>query len=922
MFNALIGQELPPIENYTPNVYNAGNQNWMISQASNKYIYVANNSGLLEFNGANWKLYPFADGSITRSVLAIDNKIYTGSYMEFGYWVNDAYGDLKYTSLIEKFNTPLIVDEQFWNILKFNEWVLFQSLDRIYFYNTDDESFNIIDSKSTRAEIFILGNSIYFQKINEGIFKIENGNSILVSNDPIIQQNTVVGAFLINKNPFFVTENGRFYYLNENGLTRWLIKANEELSLKNVYSCLQLKDGGFVLGTISNGIFHIDKEGKIISIINKDNGLNNNTVLSIFEDVENNLWLGLDNGISVLNLKSPFIVYNDLKGILGTVYTSKAFKNILYVGTNQGLFYKKLNTNNDFKLIMGTEGQVWCLKEIEDILFCGHNNGTYIINQNTAKQIADFPGTWDIKKIEKDKNLLLQGNYDGLSILQKVDNRWQFRNNIEGFEVSSRFFEFINNNQVLVNHDVKGIFTLDLDEDYNKILNQENEASHGQGSSLVTYNNAIIHSSNFSQEILKYDRENHMFTKDSVLTNNFYGENNNILGTLISDDDKLWGFSDRNIINISPGKFSEKPQELNIPVSTSFRRKIGVLGFENLAYLEGEMYLIGISNGYMILNLDKLKPKEYAIKINSINIEFTNSAPKKVLLTNSSEFKPKENNIDFSFSVPEFDKFTDVEYQYQLIGIYDEWSLWFSEPHVSFNNLSFGDYTFNVKARVGNKVTNNVASYSFKIERPLLLSNVFIFLYVLMGIFISFLWHNIYKRYYIKQREKLLESTAKELELKKLENQQQLMRFKNEKLRQDIENKNRELAISTMSLIKKNEFLHNIKKDLKNTDEVKNLKYVIKIIDRNLNNTDDWQLFEEAFNNADKDFLKKIKTDHPSLTSNDLRLCAYLRLNLSSKEIAPLLNISARSVEVKRYRLRKKLGLSHESSLSDYILEI
>ena len=95
-----------------------------------------------------------------------------------------------------------------------------------------------------------------------------------------------------------------------------------------------------------------------------------------------------------------------------------------------------------------------------------------------------------------------------------------------------------------------------------------------------------------------------------------------------------------------------------------------------------------------------------------------------------------------------------------------------------------------------------------------------------------------------------------------------------------------------------------------------------RLLTRNLNNTDDWNLFEEAFNNADKDFLKKVKTLHPSLTSNDLRLCAYLRLNLSSKEIAPLLNISNRSVEVKRYRLRKKMELPHDSSLSDYILEI
>ena len=148
------------------------------------------------------------------------------------------------------------------------------------------------------------------------------------------------------------------------------------------------------------------------------------------------------------------------------------------------------------------------------------------------------------------------------------------------------------------------------------------------------------------------------------------------------------------------------------------------------------------------------------------------------------------------------------------------------------------------------------------------------------------------------------------------------MRFNNDKLRQDIESKNRELGISTMSLIKKNEFLNNIKTELQDIEDVKKLKQVIKIIDRNLNNNDDWNLFEEAFNNADKDFLKKIKQLHPALTSNDLRLCAYLRLNLSSKEIAPLLNISPRSVEVKRYRLRKKMDLPHESSLSDYILEI
>jgi AraC family transcriptional regulator, chitin signaling transcriptional activator len=121
-------------------------------------------------------------------------------------------------------------------------------------------------------------------------------------------------------------------------------------------------------------------------------------------------------------------------------------------------------------------------------------------------------------------------------------------------------------------------------------------------------------------------------------------------------------------------------------------------------------------------------------------------------------------------------------------------------------------------------------------------------------------------------------------------------------------------------MIKKNEFLGAIKGQLAKMTEDKNIKTVVKTIDRNINNEDDWKFFEEAFNNADKDFLKKIKQDHPELTHNDLKLCAYLRLNLSSKEIAPLLNISVKSVEVKRYRLRKKMDLEHETGLTDYIM--
>ena len=271
--------------------------------------------------------------------------------------------------------------------------------------------------------------------------------------------------------------------------------------------------------------------------------------------------------------------------------------------------------------------------------------------------------------------------------------------------------------------------------------------------------------------------------------------------------------------------------------------------------------------------------------------------------------------------MPVFNKMITTNYQYQLEGHNKQWSIPTSSNSILFENISYGEYKFKVRGIIAGKISNNEATFKFEIKKPWYLSNSMLSVYICAFLLLFYILHLSSKKYYKDQREKLLEKAQKESELKELESSKEIMKLNNEKLRNDIESKNRELATSTMNMIKKNEFLSSLKKELINDGE-KNLNKVIKIIDKNLNNTDDWKMFQEAFNNADKNFLKKIKDKHPELTPNDLRLCAYLRLNLSSKEIAPLLNISHRSVEVKRYRLRKKMSLSHNLNLTNYILEI
>jgi len=918
----LKAQELPPIEAYTPNIYGGENQNWSISQSQEKYIYVANNIGLLEFNGAEWQLYPSPNGTIIRSVKVLKEKIYTGCYMEFGYWQKDSLGVLNYSSLSDKIKNQIVEDEQFWNIIDLDKYVLFQSLNRIYIYDTSSESFKIIDSRTLLPKIYKVDGTIYFQKMEQGIYKIENGEPILVTDDYVIKDNIVVNIFNHDKKLLFQTQNKGFYHLVGNQLEKWNISADRVLSESSVYNSIYLKNKGFAVGTISKGLLILTEEGDIGYQIDQPKGLNNNTVLSLFEDEENNIWLGLDNGINCINMGSPYRVFHDTDGHLGTIYASAIFKGILYLGTNQGLFYKNYKTSDEFKFIEGTNGQVWCLKEIDDTLFCGHNIGTYIINNGKANLICDIDGTWDIRPIpNNEKNLLVQGNYNGLNVLEKKGGNWSFRNKIQGFENSSKHFEFLNYHDVFVSHEYKGVFKIRLNDSYVKAEKVEKDTTidKGSNSSILKYNGDLIYA--YSEGVFKYNKIGNKFEKDTVLSK-LYNKNNYTSGKLIVDNNTntLWGFSKNDVSYVSPGQLTNSPKINKLAFPYTLRK--GITGYECLSNLEDNRFLLGSATGYIIIELDKIIDKSYKIQINSISNRFINTDARIIDKTIYEEFKNKENNMQFTFSVAEFDKYLETEYQFQLQGLYDEWSNWSKVPYAIFENLPSGDYVFNVRGRVGNTLTTNTSSYSFNIQKPWFSSNIAIAFYCFGAILLFIAVHNIYKQYYKRQREKLIIETERELELKELENRQQLMRLKNEKLQQDIENKNRELAISTMSLIKKNEFLNSVKFKLKEKNEAKNLNSVIRVIDNNLNNTDDWKFFQEAFNNADKDFLKKIKSRHSNLTPNDLRLCAYLRLNLSSKEIAPLLNISPRSVEVKRYRLRKKMNLEHDDGLTNYILEI
>lgn len=916
----LAAQELPPVRSFKPEAYLGGNQNWMIGQGQDRFLYVANNAGLLEFNGTAWTLYPSPNETIIRAVRPAGGRIYTGCYMEFGYWERGAKGQLSYHSVSAENQDALVPDEHIWNILEYEGRIVFQSLDQLYIYTPGTGSMEVIRPEHGVDKLFLTDGRLIFTDPRQAVFELIKGEQHLL---------IPPGALPSTRWIDIRSEGGQLFLLDANeGVQGWpslaapvWSEAAVALEGKSIYSARHLSGGQLAVGTISNGVFLFGPKGQLRYHFSQSEGLANNTVLSLFEDDEHNLWAGTDNGINCINLESPIRRFADESGRLGTVYAAEVHNGQLYLGTNQGLFRRAVGGQAPFRLIPGTKGQVWALYRFGGDLLCGHDKGVFLLEGEVARKIGPEVGAWKFEPAPAGSGRIMAvGTYRGLVFLEKNGGSWAYRNSLEGFDYSARFFEWQSPTELVVSHEYKGVFGIRIDKAYQRAVEVKTypEPRKGKHSSLERFDGDILYCSR--DGVFRMQDWEAGFVRDSSLSVPIQ-QGNYHSGKMVADAaGRLWLFTRQYINYFSNSSLLPTPKLHQIPIASSLINAMP--GYENIATLQSGQLLIGTADGYLLLNLGALSPSAYQLILTEVSANTLDKAPVRLLLQPGQEVPYGLNSLSFGFAVPAFQKYDLPEFQYQLEG-YVGWSEWSGEAQAQFKNLPFGQYTLRVRSRLGGGKPAAELSFPFIISRPWYWSYPALGCYLVFLSLLAFFTHRAYTGYYKRQQAQLQKEAQKQLEGQQKENELQLVRLRNEQLQKDIENKNRELAISTMSLVKKNELLNQIKDELKASEDAnRNIRAVVKTINRNTNEEDTWNLFKEAFENADQEFFKKIKERHPALTPNDLKLCAYLRLNLSSKEIAPLLNISVRSVEVKRYRLRKKMELEHDEGLVEYILGI
>jgi DNA-binding CsgD family transcriptional regulator len=369
----------------------------------------------------------------------------------------------------------------------------------------------------------------------------------------------------------------------------------------------------------------------------------------------------------------------------------------------------------------------------------------------------------------------------------------------------------------------------------------------------------------------------------------------------------------------------------------------------NISVLNSKNVLFSAQEGFIVYNPDIKYPNDFSFKTYIREVSLTSNSDSTIFAGNFWDSDTirhsqaadklivlpyKNNSVYFEYSSNYMNDFDQTRYQYKLEGFEDDWSSWQQKTSQNYTNLPEGSYVFRARAKNISNLVSEEAVFRLEVLRPWYKSKYAVALYfvVFLGSFVLIFIvidrrYSKSKKHFEKEKQLEVDQIGNKLKTVTEEKTVEIEKLKSEKLVSEIEFKNAELATSTMNLINKNKFIGHIKeninvvsKKVQSPEAIKELEKISKEIDRNLSHDNDWKQFAFHFNSVHGDFTSRLTAEYEHLSSQDLRLCSFLRLNLSTKEIAQLLNISVRGVEIGRYRLRKKLNLKRNINLSEFIL--
>ncbi|WP_315822793.1 triple tyrosine motif-containing protein [Paraflavitalea speifideaquila] len=563
-------------------------------------------------------------------------------------------------------------------------------------------------------------------------------------------------------------------------------------------------------------------------------GLQNNNITSIFRDRNNNLWLGLDNGID-------FIAYdNAIKHIYpenlneGSGYAALIHQNHLYLGTTNGLYTVPLTIMDDlsfvkgqFMLVPNTKGQVWGLSEVNGHVLLGHHDGSFLVNPQGAIPVNAKPGWgyWTYLPVSKvlPSDQVLAGTYHGLEILDYKNNSFHTGRPVVGLDEPARFITFDNNNIAWASHPYRGVYRIDLSTAPARIKLYTDKEGLPSFMNNHVYNirNQVVVAT--EKGVYTYNDHTDQF-ESSAWYKNILG--NTSLRYLREDTDgNIWFIHEKQlgVIDFS----AATPRIVYLP---ELNGKM-VSGFEHIYAINARNIFMGAENGFYHINYEQYRKNKYLLQAHINTVTSTGPSDRLIFggyfgeVNDGNEQKQeavpsiawKWNSLHIEYSSSLYGQPSNITYSYQLKGFDKGWSEWSRKTEKDYTNLPPGYYTFEVKARNNFGNESQASSYAFRILPPWYQSWWAYGLYLLALCGLGFGLYRRQQKKFIRQQQRHEEEQKRlqylhQLELEKSD--KEIVKLRNEKLESEIDHKNKELASSAMHLVQKGELLTRIKEEL------------------------------------------------------------------------------------------------------------
>ena len=947
IFALTTSAQIPTLRNFSPIEYNGGTQNWEISEIRDNLMAFANNHGLIVFDGENWQIHPVANYTSVRS-LAFDAKklcVYAGASDEFGYFdINTATFNVEYHSLSKLLPANMRMFGEIWKIhLLPSGEVLFQGREHLFSLRKGNK---LITLKTAGAidNSALVGDRVYVST-KTGIYIYHGGKLSPLPGTGNLTGKRVSGVVQYNGKVMFVTMSDGLFIYDGHTATPFELDISPLLKDNNVF-CAAAGKRYIGFGTIKNGLIVKDLQTGSNYYVNTNTGLQNNTVLSMSFDSLDNIWLGLDMGLSYVMLESSYGNLLGANNTIGTGYTSAISGNQLYMGTNQGLFSIPFPLQNSIlppkaQTVEGVVGQIWSLQNIDGTLLCGANDGAYVVGAGTVRRIEGLVGTWGFRKLNDHPGYLLTCDYDGLAVLKQEGGSITLHSRLSNFHEASGNFEQDSDGSIWLSHWHKGVWHFRLSDDMTRVENLE---YYHNGAGLVVDDNNLVCKIDGRVYVSsvdgfhQYDERNRKLKHCDWMNNlfNTYGE---ALHVTQAPDGMIIAYK-ADYLAVAERQHNGKYQSRQVGYGNMVQQM--QMGLGNIGFLENRQIVLNSNNGFFVMR----PQKKDAAKTNHVMVRriYSTNTGDTLVYMRCPELVKEEvvlphslNSIRIEYVMPEYRGEKGVLYSCYLEGYEKEMSTMSHSSSKEYTKLEKGKYIFHVKARNLVDGTESESQIVIRILPAWYETWWAYLLYIILivtGVWALLRYMNLRAEKELtkvkKEKERQMKEQQMEFHLAEEKKEKELAKLRSKQLEVELKHKSSELSDSAMNLVRKNDMLQAIDQNMEQLSEsvrreeakahlVKKIGDIRKEIKMHMNDDDNWNKFEENFNLVYDNFSQKIMEAFPQLKKSDLKLCVYLRMGLSSKEMASLLNTSVRSIETARYRLRKKLDIDTGSNLTDFI---